>query len=381
MWKLVQSGLSVVAGTAEPEYGREAIHPITDSILKQDLPIYRETTASDFNWLQPGYTNVETDTFYFTDLTKGFIGFAQVIHSNLMGVHTTAQFTFKLIHQDHDKLTDNIWTSTKLENFSIDGANFYADNLSIELKDNNQYHLKSSVTEESIVDLVITRLTPGVIFGKDGTTYYGDDINNPWGSMRHLFWPRCKVSGTVKTPSKSWEIDGYTMFVKALQGMKPHHAAKSWNFLNFQSENYAAIQMEFTTPPSYACTKINIGIVTDNEKILIATINNTVIHKNPTVDEVGWPVPGAIQFNYIKDKQDEEAKPDDKIEAKVSGELVTMVERVDVMAEIPQFVKNIVSNVAGAKPYIYQFCNPFEIEIGDVKEKGIGYSEATFISD
>lgn len=56
------------------------------------------------------------------------------------------------------------------------------------------------------------------------------------------------------------------MFVMALQGMKPHHAAKSWNFMNFQSSNYAAVQMEFTTPKSYANTKVNIGIVTDNEK-------------------------------------------------------------------------------------------------------------------
>lgn len=63
------------------------------------------------------------------------------------------------------------------------------------------------------------------------------------------------------------------------------------------------------------------------------------------------------------------------------------------MAEIPQFVKNIVSGVAGAKPYIYQYSNEFEIEILDKekdsksgkavegKEKGIGFTEVTFISE
>lgn len=381
MWKLVQSGLSVVAGTAEPEYGREAIHPITDSIIKQEIPVFRETTDKDLNWVQPDYTNVETDTFYFSDLTSGYTGFAQVIHSNLMGVITTAQFTFRLI-KTKDSDIPTIWTSTKLENFKIKDANFYADNLSIELTENKTYRIKSSVTKDSIVDLTVTKLAPGIIFGKDGNTYFGDDINSPWGSMRHTFWPRNKVEGTILTPQGSYSIDGYTMYVKALQGMKPHHAAKSWNFLNFQSKNYAAIQMEFTTPKSYANTKVNIGIVANNDKILFATINNSVIHLDSKIDEIGWNVPQSIKFNYLKDKKSVEL--DDKndiILASVYGKLSHLVERVDVMAEIPQFVKNIVSNISGAKPYIYQYCNQFEIEINDEKEQGIAFSEATFISE
>ncbi|ODV77571.1 survival factor 1 [Suhomyces tanzawaensis NRRL Y-17324] len=383
MLKWVQSGLSAVAGTAEPEYGREAIHTITDTINNGE-PVSRDTTIADFNWQKPSFTNVETQTFYFTDLKSGWVGFAQVIHSNVMGVHTTAQFTFRLFHAEDEGHPENIWTSTKLDNFRTEGSNFYADNLSFELnKDNNQYVLKSSVTPESVVELTVSRLAPGVIFGKDGFTLYGDDVKEPWGSMRHLFWPRCEVKGTVTTPAKTFDINGYTMFVMALQGMKPHHAAKSWNFLNFQSESYAAVQMEFTTPKSYGTTKVNIGIVASNEKILFTTINNVVVHKDSTVDEVGWPVPKSIEFNYIKDKKDEVPSPSDKVIATVSGDLKTLIERVDVMAEIPQFVKNIVSGVAGAKPYIYQYCNRFEIEFKEEskKESGLGFNEVTFISE
>ena len=47
-----------------------------------------------------------------------------------------------------------------------------------------------------------------------------------------------------------------------------------------------------------------------------------------------------IEFNYI------DGKDKDKQVASVSGNLSQLVERVDVMAEIPQFVKNIVSGVA-----------------------------------
>ncbi|KAM9914386.1 hypothetical protein OXX69_000684 [Metschnikowia pulcherrima] len=377
MLKWVQSGLSVVAGTAEPEYGREAIHPVTDFIKQQGLPVSRETTLEDFAWKHPNYTNVETQTFYFTDLNSGYVGFAQVIHSNIMGIKTTAQFTFRLYNNKTGAEDTNcVWTSTALENFRTDGANFYADNLSIVNSgaNNETYTLKSAVNKDSEVDLEMTKLVPGVIFGADGTTFYGEDVKEPWGSMRHAFWPRCAAKGTIKLKNASIEIDGYTMFVMALQGMKPHHAAKSWNFLNFQSENFSAVQMEFTTPKSYATTKVNVAIFTSKDAIIATSIDNDVVHENAQVDEVGWSVPKSIIFNFSEGTSSVPV-------AQVYGEIPQLVERVDVMAEIPQFVKNIVSGVAGAKPYIYQFCNTLTIKHGDTSEQGVAFNEATFISE
>lgn len=375
MLKWVQSGLSVVAGTAEPEYGPDAIHPVTDAI-KTGKPVSRATTLEDFAWKHPGYTNVETQTFYFTDLNSGYAGFAQVIHSNIMGIKTTAQFTFRLYNNKNGGDDPNgVWTSTALENFRTDGSNFYADNLSIVNSGENSetYTLTSTVNPDSEVHLTVTRLVPGVIFGEDGTTLYGEDIKEPWGCMRHSFWPRCSAKGTIKVKNETIVIDGLTMFVMALQGMKPHHAAKSWNFLNFQSENFSAVQMEFTTPKSYASTKVNVAILTSKDLIIATSIDNDVVHENGKVDEVGWTVPSAITFNF-KDEKNEPV-------ALVCGELKQLVERVDVMAEIPQFVKNIVSGVAGAKPYIYQFCNPLTIKYGSETEQGVGFNEATFISE
>lgn len=377
MLKWVQSGLSVVAGTAEPEYGREAIHPITDFIKNGD-PVSRETTAEDFAWRKPGYTNVETQTFYFTDLKTGYTGFAQIIHSNLMGVKTTAQFTFRLYNNEKGAEDPNcIWTSTALEDFRAEGSNFYAKDLSFEIsEDGKTYRIKSYVCEDSMVDLTVTRLTEGVIFGKDGTTLYGDDKENPWGSMRHAFWPRCSVQGKLLLKNDvKLEIDGFTMFVMALQGMKPHHAAKSWNFLNFQSPHFSAVQMEFTTPVSYATTKVNIAMLAKDDKIVLTSIDNEVTHEDAEVDSVGWKVPKAITFNFSKEGAGLETV------AVVKGKMTKLVERVDVMAEIPQFVKNIVSGVSGAKPYIYQFCNTLNITYGEESEEGIGFNEATFISE
>jgi len=388
MLKWVQGGLSAVTGIAEPEYGPDFIHPITDTVKnKQPFTI---ATNEDFKWQSPQQTNVETQTFYFTDLSNGLIGFAQVIHSNVVGIHTTAQFTFKLFNT----LTkEQIWTSTKLDDFIIKGENFYAKNLKIEMNnDGKTYHLISKVNEESIVDLIFTKLVPSVKVGKDGITIYGDDISQPWGTMRHVFWPRNKVNGTIistnpiSNETKTFNINGLSMFVMALQGMKPHHAAANWNFLNFHSNSLSTVVMEFTTPKSYASTKVSIAIVSNNEEILTVSINNEILHEKIEIDEVGWPKPNSISFKIhgVDSKSNDEtilngnATP---IETKINGDLY-LIERVDVMNEIPAFVKNIVSGVAGTKPYIYQFYNnEMEIELNEIKEKSIGYVETTFITE
>lgn len=72
----------------------------------------------------------------------------------------------------------------------------------------------------------ITRTAPGFHVGKDGKSYFGTDPENPWGSMRHGFWPRCKVEGSIITKNGEVDFTGRGFFVHALQGMKPHHAGK-----------------------------------------------------------------------------------------------------------------------------------------------------------
>lgn len=104
---------------------------------------------------------------------------------------------------------------------------FAADNLSLNLnEDGTSYTLKSAVNEDSLVNLTFTRSAPGFVVGKDGTTYFGTDAQNPWGSMRHAFWPRCAVEGTIQTSKETIDLKGRGVFIHALQGMKPHHAGK-----------------------------------------------------------------------------------------------------------------------------------------------------------
>jgi hypothetical protein len=308
-----------------------------------------------------------------------------VIHSNPVGVHYTAQFTCLVVNDS--KPEEKLWTSTHLENFVAKGTDFTADDVSIILnEEGNEYTIKSIVNDDSLVELKITRESLGFKIGENGTSLYGEDLANPWGSMRHAFWPRAKATGKIVARGTQLAISGHSMYVMALQGMKPHHAAARWNFLNFQGPTLSAVVMQFTTPPSYGEQTSSIGAITKDNKLVASAVGVVVEHSESEVDDVGWPAPTKIVFKLTGPKIE---APDEDIEtqsvtATISGSLDHLVDRVDVMAEIPSFVKRVVSGVSGARPYIYQYSNMLKMSVvidgKEYEEEGHAFSEATFIS-
>ena len=139
------------------------------------------------------------------------------------------QWNTKIFYPDGK--TPNLWSSDVLKHFDFDPKKLscYADNCAITLsEDGTSYTVKSATNKASIVNLTVTRTAPGFHVGKDGKSYFGTDPENPWGSMRHGFWPRCRVEGSIITKSGEVDFKGRAFFVHALQGMKPHHAGKAF---------------------------------------------------------------------------------------------------------------------------------------------------------
>lgn len=111
--------------------------------------------------------------------------------------------------------------------FDDDKFSFYADGCAITLSDDaKSYTVKSAVNEESIVNFTISQTAPGFLVGQDGKTLFGTDLTAPWGVMRHAFWPRCKVEGSIITKTGHLNLAGRGIFIQGLQGMKPHHAGR-----------------------------------------------------------------------------------------------------------------------------------------------------------
>ena len=178
--------------------------------------------------------------------------------------------------------------------------------------------------------------------------------------------------------------------------------ASRWNFINFQTPSYSALMMEFTTPPSYGSTTVNVGCITKDDEIVYAGATNTATHTETLQDEESdWPEPTAIRWVW-----EGKAADGKDFHAEVDAPLGQRLDRIDVMAEVPGFFKAIAGSVAGTRPYIYQVyqqqqqqqthsddadCGhqyspkeklPLKLKIGDTEsqEEGWMFSEATFIS-
>ncbi|KAL8796101.1 MAG: hypothetical protein Q9195_001434 [Heterodermia aff. obscurata] len=317
------------------------------------------------------------------------------------GIRTTCQFNTKIFYPGGK--TPNLFSSDPLDNYGFDEQrlSFYADGCAVTLNDSGDtYTVKSATNEASIVNLTITQAAPGFHVGKDGKSYFGTDPKHPWGSMRHAFWPRCNVEGSIITKAEDINFKGRGFFSHALQGMKPHHAAAKWNFVDFQSPTYSAVMMEYTTPPSYGSTVVNIGGIIQDGEIICAGSANSAEHTEVKDDpENDWPEPNSVKFCWSGTTKDGKS-----VSAELAGSLGQRLDKVDVMSKVPGFVKSIVGGVAGTKPFIYQVgyyqdlgigpvanvsmkYSPqqklaLKLVVGDVEtvEEGILFSEATFIS-
>jgi len=311
----------------------------------------------------------------------GTVSMAQVIYSNVGGIHTTCQFNSKIF--DYDGPGKHLWCSDPLSDYGFDEAQtgFFAENVALELNEaGDTYTIKSAVNEKCIVNLTVTRKSPGFQVGEDGTSYYGTDPAKPWGAMRHAFWPRCAVTGTMQTPSKVYKIDGRALHSYALQGAKPHHLAARWNFVDFQSPNYSAVLMEYTTPQSYGKTVVGIGGIVKDDEIVCAGLCTAKHLSSNQESENDWPEPRTISWEW---KGEKDGKP---VTGEIKGDLPVRSDRVDVLAHLPGFVKSFISGATGLRPHIFQYYSTdklvLNLKIGDeeISEPGQVYTEATFIS-
>jgi hypothetical protein len=172
--------------------------------------------------------------------------------------------------------------------------------------------------------------------------------------MRHAFWPRNKCEGSILTQDGPVNFNGNGLFVYAIQGMKPHHAAAKWKFADFQGPNYSAVMMEFITPPSYGSTVVTVGGLVKDGEIITAGSSCVASHQKVKEDpENEWPEPEEVSFEWTG-----KAKDGKDVKAVLAGPLNDKIDRIDVMFHVPGFVKKIVAGAAGTKPYIYQVCIP-----------------------
>jgi len=278
--------------------------------------------------------------------------------------------------------------------------------------------IKANPSADVQISLNVTREATGYKFGKGpkgGYSYFGTDLSKPEGYVVHRFWPRTKAEGHITLKGRATTSVGHGMFVHAIQGMRPNLIAGSWNFANFQSDEHggvSAIQMEFTSTEAFGKTGagsggvvVNVGSLVVGGKLVAVTgetlwpdkqtsdegiVKSRATHLEPTYDQdTDYNQPKRILYHWAGSSTNGPIEASLELDVGGPSEPRGLLEKVDVLAEIPYVLKTLVNYVAGTKPYIYQWLNPATlkltapkelIESGEATVQGTMFNEATFIS-
>ncbi|KAK0480023.1 oxidative stress survival Svf1-like protein [Armillaria novae-zelandiae] len=399
--------------------------PVTEAFKEEEL--FGELTPKDTEWACAGGFITETQTFY-TTTDDGMSLMCQVIHSSVGVWYPTIQFTCKW---HNPKTGETVWKSINVSNFvtpppGLDKRSSKADQFSITHKEApgtdfpESYFISANLATDLQVGIEISRpaSVPGWKLGKGengGFSYFGADPDSPEGYVVHRFWPRFHATGHFIHKGQANVVKGPGMFVHAIQGMRPNLVATAWNYANFQSDEHggvSAIQMEFTTTEAHGKrgagsggVAVNVGSLVVGGKLVCVTgetrwtkdespASNVVCratHSNHTFDnDTGYQKPRELLFEWAGPSilPGQSGNYSAKLLADV-GDVENpkgLIEKVDVLAEIPYVIKVAVNYVAGTKPYIYQWFNPGKLTITEpgsdkpVEIDGLFYNEATFIS-
>lgn len=344
-------------------------------------------------------TKVETQTLYFSDYKSKRCGFVQLLYSSVLGgLYKGFQLNFKVFSCVDEEVKCDVWESFKLDEVSaFEPLKFVSKNVSFEFKEiefkDNIYdkfatlHIRADIPQQdnNVKDLKLemdVSLLPGFMINPDGCNYYLDKavaLDKLYSEesnkmIRHVFIPKGVADGKItykKLNSKSGKYDDFSIlltnspivYIDAVQGLQPNKAASRWNFLCFQSEHHSVLCMEFTTTSEHGNKTMTIWSTSEDGKL--KTIGSSLdkhkvkFNKTHKDKENGWDYPTSIQFP-----------------ADFHEDHLRLINRYDVLGELPGVVKSVAQNIAHIKPYIYQYCQESTYK----NEKGVSIVESTFIS-
>ena len=312
--------------------------------------------------------------------------------------YPTIQFTCKIYNPTTKEKT---WRSLTASNFispppGQDKRSCKADQFSVTHRSTGSdpagaesYTITVNLSADLQIGLTVSRPseTSGFKVGKGekgGFSYFGADTDNTQGYVVHRFWPRTTAEGHIIRNGVAQAIKASTgMFVHAIQGMRPNLVASRWNFGWFSTPErggVSAIQMEFTTLDTYGKkgpgsggTIINVGSIAIGGEVVSVTaetrwkgeendvardVQSRAIHYDTVLDpDTSYYAPSKLGFYWTAPSVIPEAagrvKAELEVEAGSGRESEGLVEKVDILGEIPWALKQIV-HATGTKPYMYQ---------------------------
>ncbi|KAL7416670.1 oxidative stress survival, Svf1-like protein [Mrakia frigida] len=390
-------------------------------------PLFGRLSAEDTAWACDTNKGFVTETqVWYSALEDGSWIMLQLIFSvtGIYLVPPTVQFVFK--HYD-PKTKAVVWKSVNLTGWKANGRGGKSNEVEIKhtgSPDGSEvYTINANLSKEIQISVTLTRPeeTPGFKIGEGpngGMSFFGTDEKKREGHIVSRVMPVVLSAGHIILNGKALSADGEAMFVHAVQGMRPNLVARRWNFAFFSSPGgpdgkgrVRAVQSEVGTTDEHGVdgkgkgrNKYNFGAVVVDGKLTLVTSQlhapgetgsskgtvSKVTHLDVAKDEfTGYMAPRKVKFEWAGPVEGGAGEASAWIEGPSGTGAVGedgLIEKVDVLAEIPYVLKKVVSVVAGTKPYIFQHFRDGQLHLtlpGEEEKiiEGKFFDELTFISE
>ncbi|ORX36571.1 oxidative stress survival, Svf1-like protein [Kockovaella imperatae] len=392
-------------------------------------------TEQDTTWSCANNRGFQTETqVWYSVLGDGSLLLVQVIWTYLgvFVVPATAQMTFKYYNPHTKQAT---WKSINASGFKPHGRGCKSDQFEIKHtgtpEGEESYEVTASLDKNVQISVSFNRpaSAPGFKLGSGptgGISTFGTHVEDGKrdGFVVHRFHPMCQSTGSIVIDGEAIDTKGEATFIHAIQGMRPDTLATRWNFAFFSSGggkeesklgSVRAVQMEFETTDSYGLNGAKSGRVKVNVGAIYASALNPQAYlvvgqassgpaseSTPESSEIcsaqhfgglkdshtGYSAPTAIEYKWSGASRAEKSTQT-SAQLKVENLTITegeggLIEKVNVLAEIPYVIRKALSAATGTKPYIYQYLNPATLKVDIAGEstdvQGWLFNEASFVS-
>jgi hypothetical protein len=320
------------------------------------------------------------DVFWYTEsyffiaiLEDGHIAYVNLVLSNMGLKKHQPALTFTIITPELERLT------TEAE-YAPEDVEQAGDRFCIRIRENllegtsRDMHLK--LFQQGLgMDLKFRGSFAGYKLGQ-GKAYFGKN--------RETFFyidypaPRPQVTGTLTIHGRTLEVQGWGYVDHCYYNANTMDFEDVWHNFKFYSARYSVILTSFTTPERFGGQSVSLASILDDEKVLCATTDVTVIEKDHRLDPAGeksYPHTLELEFKCPN------------LRARTCFDSSHVVEKMDVLEKLnkgaaTRALKYLI-NTFITQPFYYRAENPAVIEMtADGKTEkisGQAVSEVIFV--
>jgi hypothetical protein len=299
-------------------------------------------SVKDFEWTLPSSSTTEGPTFYIL-ANSGISMMTQMVYSSMNSWSPTVQLVARAFGPDGFKKSVTLTKKSGELKLSDDRLSATCGPMSVQFVQGESWGYKVTLKENDFEFEFETVSLTEAFQVKDGKHVFGDDESKGWVQSRFL--PKQAVTGFLKVGNAKYDLKGFVLSTFVQQYLPQN--VSLWNFCDFQSEKDAVMLYQFHLPNG---RQVSQGALILNGKLEAITIDNHTTYHDAKIDSFsGYAIPSSLDHEWKGSTND-----GDPLSIKMSLKLNTLMDKIDVLSELPFLVRKFIQTFITA-PFVYQW--------------------------